>query len=331
MLEKTFNKLVYCYHFSHFLILVIAMTLSAQSSASEPEVVLIVGDEHFLRYELEEVINGFVPAAVFHGGVTKEKRDKYIPKALDVLIERALLYRGAEQSGIHINESEVDMVMDENIKRFGSKDKFEIAIRERGLTLERFKHRIIQQNAINQYVQSELVDASRYAEKELREYYDSHPQEFNRPEAVGLWHITLTVKPNAPAKSWSEKKDLAEDIVDRARNGEDFSSLARKYSDDDYRVKGGWIGNMHKGRLLPELEKQAFELKTGEIAGPIRSLQGYHVIKAGMRKQAEKISYEEAHTGLKQRLERSRFESLKAELLKRLSEGVEINTLIGDS
>jgi peptidyl-prolyl cis-trans isomerase C len=328
MLERAFNNLICCSQFPHFLVLAITLSLAMEAKAAEPEVVLIVGDEHFLRYELEEVISSFVPAAVFHGGVTKEKRDQYIPKALDVLIDRALLYQGAVQSGIRINSSEVDTVVDENIQRFGSKDKFETAVRERGLTLERFRHRIIQQNAINQYIQSELVDRSRYSEKELRTYYDDHPKEFNRPEAIALWHITLKVKPNAVEKTWSEKKVLAEEIVNRARNGENFSSLASRYSDDDYRVKGGWIGYMHRGRLLPELEKQAFALKMGEVAGPIRSMQGYHVIKAGKKKPAEKISFEEASVGLRQRLEKSRMEALRSELLNKLREGVEIKSLV---
>jgi len=328
-LDKAFTNLVIKYCLPHYLIFLIMMMSAVQANASKPEVVLIVGEEHFLRFELDEVINSFVPSAVFHGGITKEKREKYIPRALDVLIDRALLYRGAQQSGIHVDASEIDAVVGKNIKKFGSKEKFEAAVRDSGLTLERFKHRIIQQNAINQYVQAKLVDQSRYSEKELRDYYDGHPQEFRQPESVGLWHITLKVKPNAPESIWIEKKDLANEIIKRAKNGEDFAMLASKYSDDDYRVKGGWIGYMHKGRLLPALEEQAFILKKGEVAEPIRSLQGYHVIKAGERKQAGNISFDEASVGLRQRLEKMRFEKLRSELLNKLRKGVEIKVLTG--
>jgi len=330
-LDRVFTNLVGRCHIPRNLVFMIIMMSAAQVDASKPEEVLIVGEEHFLRFELDEVINSFVPAAMFHGGITKETREKYIPRALDVLIDRALLYRGAQQSGIHIDVSEVDAVVENNIKKFGSKEKFEAAVRESGLTLERFKHRIIQQNAINQYVQSALVDQSRYSEKELRAYYDDHPQEFQQPESISLWHITLKVKPNAPESSWSERKELANEIIKRARNGEDFAMLASKYSDDDYRVKGGWIGYMHKGRLLPELEEQAFVLKKGELAGPIRSLQGYHMIKAGERKQAGNISFEEASIGLRQRLEKVRFEKLRSELLNKLRKDVEIKVLIGNA
>ena len=328
MLNRAFSNLFCRYRLTRYFIFVIFMMSAVQVDASEPEVVLIVGEEHFLRFELDEVISGFVPAAIFHGGVTKEKRKKYIPRAVDVLIDRALLYQAAQQSGIRVDVSEVKSVVEKNIKKFGSKEKFETALRESGLTLERFKHRIIQQNAINKYVQLELVDKSRYSEKELHAYYDGHPQEFRRPETMGLWHIALKVKPNAPESVWVEKKKLADDIVSRAKNGEDFSSLASEYSEDDYRVKGGWIGYMHKGRLLPKLEKQAFALEKDEITEPIQTLQGYHVIKAGDRRQAGDIPFEEASVGLKQRLEKARFEKLRTELLNKLRKDVEIKVLV---
>ena len=328
MLRSTFTNLVRHYYLPHYLILALLIMSAVPVNAAKPEEVLIVGDEHFLRFELDEVINGFVPAAMFHGGITKEKRKKYIPRAIDILIDRALLFRGAQQSGIQIDPAEVETVVEKNIKQFGSMEKFQAALGESGLTLERFKHRIIQQNAINQYVQSELVERSRYSDKELRAYYDEHPQEFQRPESIGLWHITLKVKPNAPESEWAEKKKLADDLVSRVKNGEDFAMLASKYSDDDYRVKGGWIGYMHKGRLLPELEEKAFELDKDEVAEPIRSLQGYHVIKAGDRKQAGDISFDEASIGLKQRLEKARFEELKTELLNKLRKNVEVKVLV---
>lgn len=325
---KVFNNEICLYHSLRHLFFAVVMLFAAQVGASEPEVVLIVGEERFLRFELEEVINSFVPAAAFHGGITKEKRKKYNQRAVDVLIDRALLYRGAMDAGIRVGDPEIKSVIDKNIKQFGSKEKFEAALIESGLTLKRFEQRVIQQNAINQYIQSDLVMKSRYSEKELRAYYDDHPEEFKRPETIGLWHITLKVKPNAPKSSWDEKKKLASELVERARKGEDFMDLASRYSEDDYRVKGGWIGYMHKGRLLPELEKEAFELKKGEIAEPVQSLHGYHIIKAGDRKQAGIIPFTEASAGLKQRLEKTRFEQLKTKLLNRLRRDVDIEVLV---
>lgn len=329
MSSRAFSNLFCSYRLARYFIFVLFMVPIAQVDASEPEVVLIVGGQQFLRHEMDEVINSFVPAAVFHGGVSMEKRKKYNKRAIDVLIDRELLYRSALESGIHADSSEIKEIVEENIEKFGSEDGLAAALRKSGFTLEGFKHRVKQVNAIAKFVQSDvLADQFRYSEEELRAYFDGHPQEFNRPEAVGLWHITLKVKPNAPESGWAEKKKLADDIVRRARDGEDFTKLASEYSEDDYRVKGGWTGYMHKGRLLAELEEQAFTLKKDEVAEPIRSLQGYHVIKAGDRKPAESTPFDEVSASLKHRLEKARFEKLKTDLLNKLRKEIEIKVLV---
>lgn len=308
--------------------LITALLMATQASATEPEEVLIVGEEHFLRFELDEVINSFLPAAIFHGGISDEKRKTYARKAIDVLIDRALLYQDAYAAGIRVAPEKIDSVIEKNIAQFGSKEAFDTAIKKSGLTLKRFKHRIIQQHAINEHVQLSLTSQSLYNEKELRAYYDQHPQEFTRPETIGLWHIILKVKPNAKESTWAEKKKLAEDITNRANKGEDFTKLASDYSEDDYRVKGGWIGYLHKGRLLPKLENIAFNLKKNEISPPIRSLQGYHIIKAGDRKQAGKVSFKDTQVELKQRLEKQKFERLRNDLLNKLRKKAAIKILI---
>ncbi|MES0327244.1 MAG: peptidylprolyl isomerase [Gammaproteobacteria bacterium] len=315
-------------HTARYFIFAITMLSTAQAYASDPEEVLIVGEEHFLRFELDEVINGFLPAAVFHGGISDETRKKYTRKAIDALIDRALLYQNAYATGIRVEPTEVESVIEKNIEQFGSKKKFESALKKSGLTLKRFKHRIIQQKAITEHIQSGLAKQSRYSEKELRAYYDDHQQEFDRPETIGLWHIILKVKPNALESTWVEKKKLADSIVSRVKKGETFTKLASEYSEDDYRVKGGWIGYLHKGRLLPKLEDVAFSLKNNEISEPIRSLQGYHIIKAGDRKQEGRILFKDINAELKQRLEKERFEKLKTDLLNGLREKVDIKILI---
>ena len=100
MSNRTLSHLTYSNPIARYLLFSIFMMLSAQANASddetvfvEPEVVLVVGGQPFLRHEMDEVINSFVPAAIFHGGVSKEKRKKYNKRAIDVLIDRELMYR----------------------------------------------------------------------------------------------------------------------------------------------------------------------------------------------------------------------------------------------
>ena len=292
------------------------------------DTVLEVGEEHFLRHELNETVNSLLPSAAYHGDITEKTRQKYTRKAIDLLIDRALLYREAIQEGFKPDSDAVEKAEQRNIKHFGSRKEFVKKLNESGLTMVRFKQRVISENVITKYVNETLVAKAKYSDKALRAYYDNNPKEFQRPESVGVWHIILKVAPNAPAAEWKKKHKLAQSLMKQLKAGKDFAELASKHSEDDYRVKGGWIGFMHKGRLLQELEDVVFSLKQGAVAGPIKTLQGYHIVKAGERKSAGKVPFKETRAKLKKRLEQQRYSKLRQAVLDKQRKQVKIKVLI---
>jgi parvulin-like peptidyl-prolyl isomerase len=84
----------------------------------------------------------------------------------------------------------------------------------------------------------------------------------------------------------AKKKDQAQQILDRAKNGEDFAALANQYSEDpgnkgpDGQPKGGLYEGVHKGQFVPAFEKAALALEPGQIAPDlVESDYGYHIIK----------------------------------------------------
>lgn len=292
------------------------------------ETVLVVGDESFLRYELNETIKSLLPPGAYHGGVSAKTRQKTTRKAIELMTERALLYRAAREAGFKADDDVLEKAEKRNIDHFGSRDEFIKQMTKSGLTYDRFKARVLATNVITKYVNQTFVKQAIYSDKELRGYYDSHPKEFDRPEAVGVWHIIIKVPPNATDAEWKKKKQLADSLMKQIKAGAIFTEIASKHSEDDYRVKGGWIGYMHKGRMLQQLEDAVFSLKQGAVAGPIKSLQGYHIVKAGERKSAGKISFSDAKAKLKKRLEQERFSKLRTAALDRQRKQVKIKVLV---
>ncbi len=126
-------------------------------------------------------------------------------------------------------------------------------------------------------------------EPELAAYYQEHGEEYKEEEQLCASHILLKVKATPEAKeghSEEEASKLAQGVLDQLNGGADFASLARKTSEDQGSApNGGDLGCFGRGRMLPEFENAAFDLKPGAIAGPIKTSYGYHLIRAAAHRE----------------------------------------------
>ncbi len=123
----------------------------------------------------------------------------------------------------------------------------------------------------------------------LKKYYgltiDDYKKVFFEPK---LLRQKLTDKINSEEEETGVAKKKAEDLLTKAKAGEDFAKLATEYSGDPgSAAKGGDLGYFGKGKMVPEFEKAAFDAKVGDIVGPVKSVYGYHIIKITDKKGDE--------------------------------------------
>ncbi|MCG6975479.1 MAG: SurA N-terminal domain-containing protein [Acidiferrobacterales bacterium] len=127
---------------------------------------------------------------------------------------------------------------------------------------------------------AELIQTYKPTEDELKAIYEEEKSRFSTPAIRRVSHILLELAPDAPDAEKSKIKQLADDIVARAKKGESFDALAKKYSNDPTSAnKGGDLGKLSPGLLPPELEAVVNQMKKGDISKPVRTEYGYQIAK----------------------------------------------------
>jgi peptidyl-prolyl cis-trans isomerase C len=160
------------------------------------------------------------------------------------------------------------------------------------------------------YLEKKANDLPEPTEKDAQEYYEQNSAQYEVPASVHLHHILVK----------TEKE--AKGILKQLKKGRKFSELASKESICPSKTKGGDLDWLPQGRLVKELEEVAFSMKKGQIAGPVKTKYGYHVLFLEDAKPARKTSFEEMKDYILEQLRFKRqqeyYEKLTKELRKKM-------------
>lgn len=125
--------------------------------------------------------------------------------------------------------------------------------------------------------QSAISSAIVLKPEEVQAYFKENKQEFMSEEKVRVKHILIGVSNEAGQKKAEETIKV---IQARLAAGESFDALAKQYSADPMSAaQGGYLDWFGRGEMIPEFEKAAFALKTGEVSAPVKTPYGIHLIK----------------------------------------------------
>jgi peptidyl-prolyl cis-trans isomerase D len=125
------------------------------------------------------------------------------------------------------------------------------------------------------------------SDKVVATYYEDHQGDYVVPEQVKARHILFKVNQDDPGSAWDKAKTEAEEIIAKLKQGQDFSALAKQYSQGPSASRGGDLGWFGRGSMVKSFEDAAFGLKVGAVTQiPLRTRFGYHVIKVDGHKSA---------------------------------------------
>jgi len=299
--------------------LVIILVFSASSYAEDTAVAKVNSDTLTSR-DLEMELDRLIPRTTFHGGVTKVKRDEYRDKALQNLIDQQLQHQDAVAKGMKPDKKEVKNRMEQIRARFASKKEYKAALEQARATEDELRTRIEREVLIKAVIAKTVDEPAKMDEAGLREYYDKNISKFKQPEAVQLMLISM------------KDKKKARTALKKIKSGTAFAAVAEEMSEDDYRVKGGDFGYIHRGRLkFPKIENEAFRLKAGEMSGLLQAEGTWFIIKAGEKKPEVQMSFEQMKNKLKRDIEGQRTAELTGKWMADLRAKAKIEILTGKS
>jgi peptidyl-prolyl cis-trans isomerase SurA len=195
------------------------------------------------------------------------------------LIDQVLMVQRAKDMGISV-ESDLNKRLDEIRQQNGLATVADLqkGVESSGLSWEDYKttlsNSLLQKEVVRREVGSHLDVSS----DEVKQYYESHPQEFTLPERVILSEISLSTEGKTPDEFDAVRKKV-EGLRSSVLNGDDFHRVAAMYSQGSTAKDGGNLGTFPKGQLAPQIEAIVFQLGKGQLSDVIQTRTGFEVFK----------------------------------------------------
>ncbi len=245
-------------------------------------------------------------------------RDKFKENILDQMINVEVVYEQAKKDNLLPTKEEVDKKYNELKKNIDSDKEYKKDMEKIGANDEFLRTQQEQDLAVQNY--KEHFDKTiKISDEEMKKYYEDHKKDYYKDEVKASHILVSTQDKNGKPLSDEKKKEAkkkAEDLLKRAKSGEEFSELAKENSDDSgSAAQGGDLGYFSKGMMVPEFEKAAFNLKPGEISDIVESSFGYHIIKV-TDKVNEQTPYNDVKDSIKTILLNEKFTEQVTKLTK---------------
>lgn len=269
-------------------LLLASQLLCAQDNIID-EVIWVVGDEAILRSEVEEERL----RAQYEGQQIPGDPYCIIPEQL--AIQKLFLHQ-AELDSIEVSEStvqnQVNMRINYYISQIGSKEKMEEYFRKTMSEMKEEMTTAVRNQMIIQQMQQKLTENVKSTPSEIRRYYNNLPADSIPTIPAEVEVQILSFDPPVPQAEIDRVKQTLRDFTERVNSGKaDFAMLARLYSEDtESAKKGGELGFVGRGQLVPEFAEVAFNLTNpNKVSRIVESEYGFHIIQL-IEKKGDRVN-----------------------------------------
>ena len=250
-----------------------------QNGTVVEDVIARVNDQIINRSDMERSQAQLVQELQQGNASATEREDKQRDLLRD-MIDQQLLISKAKELGLNA-DAEVIRRMDEIRKQnhLDTMEDLEKAARQQGVNFEDFKANIRNGILTQQVVREEVGRRLQLTQGQEQAFFDAHKAEFAQPEQVRLSEILIPLPADATEAQVAQAQEKASGVAEKIKAGSSFEELAKANSGGQTAAQGGDLGEFKRGALAKVLEDQTFVLKPGESTAPIRTRQGFVILK----------------------------------------------------
>ena len=268
-----------------------------------PDVLATIGSKKITKQDFLKRL-GNVPPDYF-AQFPPELLKAQSKQMVSALVEAEVVTALAEQAGIKPSKELAMAMIDNQLKAMSpsQRDLVMQQLKVQGKTLDDVKAEAaknpdtVRIAAIQKYIDTKIRPTVKVTDADIEKYYRENQNKFMIPEKVGVSHILISTMPDGNARqkpdaAAQEKKDReakakAENILAQLKQGADFGAIAQKESACGSKANKGDLGEITRGKMVPEFEKAAFALnKPGELSPIVKTQFGYHIIKLNSKTPA---------------------------------------------
>jgi peptidyl-prolyl cis-trans isomerase SurA len=243
------------------------------------DVIVHVNDQIISRSDVERAVQQLAQENQQNNASPAEVADRQKNMLRDMIDQQLLLSRAKE---LNLNvDAEVIRRLDDIRKQnhMDTMEDLEKAARSQGISFEDFKAQIRNSILTQQVVRDEVGRRLQMTQTQEQAYYDAHKQEFAQPEQIRLSEILIPTAADANEAVVAQAQTKADEVAAKLKSGDKFEDLAKTYSGGQTAGQGGDLGMYKRGALAKVLEDQTFDLKAGESTAPIRTRQGFVILR----------------------------------------------------
>ncbi len=296
------------------------------------DIIARVNDQIITRSDYERAMRELDQDARQRGASMQQISERHAGLLRDLIDQQLWLSKGKELS--ITGETELVKQLDEIRKKYNLEtlEDLEKAAKEQGVSFEDFKANIRNGIITQEVMRQEVGRRVQITPGEAQRYFEAHRQDYAQQESERLSEILISTGTPAPSattpgatepddpQKLAAAKTKADDVEAKLRAGGDFAQLARSFSDGPTAAQGGDLGQFNRGTLAKVLEDRTFALKAGEFTEPIRTKQGYVILKVVQHTSGGVPAYKDVEQDVEQSLYMSRMEPAMRDYLTKMRE-----------